>query len=146
MLTSALSAMFVPGAAASVCSACIVCWSLAFSAGVRPSTCVPCSSAGFSTGSAASSDFVAGVMFCPNVVRSVSSGCWAASDWVETCSVDGDSLIVALRSGGLRSIAPNVVAIFPNSSALTCATGATAPMNEFSPSKNRVSSVLGSDR
>ena len=46
----------------------------------------------------------------------------------------------------MRSIASNVVAISPNSCALTCATGATAPMNEFSESKNRVSSVLGSDR
>ena len=54
-------------------------------------------------------------MYCPNVVRSVSSGCCCISDWVETCSVDGDSAIVALRSAGFRSIAANVVAIFPNS-------------------------------
>ena len=73
---------------------------------------MPCSSAGLSTGSATFSDCVAGVMYCPNVVRSVSNGCWAASDWVETSSVEGDSAIVAFRSGGLRSIAPNVVAIF----------------------------------
>ena len=113
---------------------------------MRPSTWVPCSSAGLRIGSATFSDCVAGVMLFPNVVRSVSSGCWAASDWVETWRVDGDSRIVAFRSAGLRSIAPNVVAIFPNSWALTCATGATAPMNEFSPVKNRVSSVFGSDR
>ena len=107
--------MLVPGAEARVCRACIVCCSLELSAGVRPSTWVPCSSAGLSTGSATSSEWVAGVMYCPNVVRSVSSGCCCISDWVETCSVDGDSAIVAFRSAGFRSIAANVVAIFPNS-------------------------------
>ena len=107
---------------------------------------MPCSSAGFKIGRACFSDAVAGVMFFPNVVRSTSSGCCAWSDWVETCSVAGASAIVAFRSAGLRSIAPNVVAIFPNSAAFTCATGATAPMNSFRLSTKRMSSVLGSDR
>ena len=146
MPVSALTATLVPGAWASVFSAPMTCWRLALSTGVRASVLVPASIAGLMSGSASLSSAVAGASWVPSVLKSARKGRWTASDWVLTCSVEGDLAIVDSRSEGLWSIAWKVVAMSVNSWALVWATGATAPITPSRLLKKRVSSVLGSAR
>ena len=139
-------AMFVAGACASVFNeAKTVCRRLS-SAGVRGSTRVPCSIAGLITGRVVRSDAVAGVSARPSVARSPRNGCCAASDWVETWSVEGDSAIVFSSADALREIAPKVVPMSPNSSASVEETGESVCVSPFSDVRNGVSPVLGCDR
>jgi hypothetical protein len=98
------------------------------------------------TGSARFNEAVAGVISRPNNVKSTKNGCCTLSDRVDTDNVDGDNAIVRSKSRGLRETAAHVVAICLNKSAFTDATGATAPINEFKPSKNRVNPVPGADK
>jgi hypothetical protein len=95
------------------------------------------------SGNACSSDLVAGCKSFPNVVKSVKNGCCTRSELVDVVNVEGDSAIVDSSALGERSIAANVVAMFVNKSALTCATGATVRMNVSNAVKNRVNCVDG---
>jgi hypothetical protein len=98
------------------------------------------------SGNAALNEPVAGDKNPPNVDRSTKNGCCVRNESVDTASVDGDSRIVLSRFEGLEEIAWNVVAASPNKLANVPDTGATAPVNPFNESKNRVNPVAGADK
>ena len=98
------------------------------------------------SGNAALNEPVAGDKNPPNVDRSTKNGCCVRNESVDTASVDGDNRIVFSRFDGLEEIAANVVAASLNRLTSVPDTGATAPVNPFNESKNRVNPVAGADK
>ncbi len=98
------------------------------------------------SGSERGSSCAAGRSSRERLANSARNGRWSRNDSIAVSIVGGAFSIVAWSASGSRLKASNVSAMFTNSSAWTCATGATCLDAAPSCLKNSSSSVCGSDR